>query len=43
MGKTRKSQCQKELLWDFYRRCGGTVPQRERIGRIAEQLGLSVN
>jgi hypothetical protein len=41
--RTRKSQCQKDALWQMYKRYEGKTPSRETIENLAAELGLKEN
>lgn len=41
--RTRKSQCQKDALWDLYKRLNGKTPSREDIASLSEELNLKEN
>lgn len=41
--RTRKSQCQKDALWELYKELDGKTPARERIVELASELNLKVN
>ena len=41
--RTRKSQCQKDALWDLYKKLEGKTPSREAITDLAEDLNLKEN
>jgi len=41
--RTRKSQCQKDALWELYKDLKGKTPPRERILALADELNLKVN
>ena len=41
--RTRKSQCQKDALWDLYKRLKGDTPSREEIAELSEELNLKEN
>jgi hypothetical protein len=39
--RTRKSQCQKDALWDLYKTYKGHTPPREVISKLSNELNLS--
>jgi len=41
--RTRKSQCQKDALWEMYKDLDGKPPSRDRIKDLAEELNLKEN
>lgn len=41
--RTRKSQCQKEQLWQVYKDLDGKIPSRELITELSEELNLKEN
>lgn len=41
--RTRKSQGQKDALWQMYKKYEGKTPSRETIENLAEELGLKEN
>lgn len=41
--RTRKSQCQKDALWNLYKNLKGETPTREQITELSDQLNLKEN
>ena len=41
--RTRKSQCQKDALWELYKRLNGKTPTRDEIAGLSEELNLKEN
>ena len=41
--RTRKSQCQKDALWQLYKDLKGKPPSRDQITRLSEDLDLKEN
>lgn len=41
--RTRKSQCQKDALWQLYKDLNGETPSREQITHLSDELNLKEN
>ncbi|MFM7856540.1 MAG: homeobox domain-containing protein [Flammeovirgaceae bacterium] len=41
--RTRKSQCQKDVLWSLYKELKGATPSKEKILELSQELNLSEN
>ena len=43
VNRTRKSQCQKDALWNLYKSLNGATPSHETIAEYSEELNLKEN
>lgn len=41
--RTRKSKTQKHKLWKFFEQLEGSVPERDKIAKFSEEIGLTEN
>ena len=41
--RTRKSQCQKDVLWKIYKELNGATPSKDKITDLSNELNLSEN